>query len=90
MDIIEQAALKMEKRIGVIGLVARPSMQTSMKIRNVLATYETLIIGKMEIMPAVEGATIMALVIEATTDEVGALTGKLGALPDVRIKTSLV
>ena len=90
MDIIEQAALKMEKRIGVIGLVARPSMQTSMKIRNVLATYETLIIGKMEIMRAVEGATIMALVIEATTDEVGALTGKLGALPDVRIKTSLV
>ena len=32
----------------------------------------------------------MALVIKATTDEVGALTGKLGTLPDVRIKTSLV
>ena len=90
MDIIKQAAIKMEKRIGVIGLVVRPSMQTSMRIRNVLAAHETLIIGKMEIMRAVEGATIMALVIEATTDEVGALTGKLGALPDVRIKTSLV
>ena len=59
-------------------------------IRDVLNVYQSLIIGKMEIFRAIEGAIIMSVVIEATTDEVGALTGKLGTLPGVRIKTSLV
>ena len=90
MDIVKQAALKMDKRIGVIGLIIKPSMLNKTAIRDVLNVYQSLIIGKMEIFRAIEGAIIMSVVIEATTDEVGALTGKLGTLPGVRIKTSLV
>jgi len=90
MDIVKQAALKMDKRIGVIGLIIKPSMLNKTAIRDVLNAYLSLIIGKMEIFRAIEGAIIMSVVIEATTDEVGALTGKLGTLPGVRIKTSLV
>lgn len=31
----------------------------------------------------------ISLIIEATTDELGALTGKLGMLPGVRVKSLL-
>ncbi|HWQ62531.1 MAG TPA: CopG family transcriptional regulator, partial [Negativicutes bacterium] len=32
---------------------------------------------------------VIALIIEGTTDEVGALTGKLGNLPGVTVKSAL-
>jgi nitrate reductase NapAB chaperone NapD len=32
---------------------------------------------------------IIALIVHATTDEIGALTGKLGNLPGVSVKASL-
>nr|NJM04942.1 CopG family transcriptional regulator [Desulfobacula sp.] len=80
----------MKKRIGVIGLVADPSMETLSRVRLVLSDHAALIIGKMEIADVIRDVTVMALAIEATTDEVGALTGKLGNLPDVRVKTSLI
>jgi len=34
--------------------------------------------------------SVIALIIEATTNEVGSLTGQLGSLPSVRVKSSLV
>jgi putative iron-only hydrogenase system regulator len=90
MEIVKQTARKMEKRIGVVGLVIRPTACNTAGIQEALRVHEALIIGKMEIPKAAQGQTVMALLIEATTDEVGALTGKLGTLPDVRVKTSLV
>ena len=80
----------MEKRLGVIGLVVNPSVRNTAGLREVLRTHASIIIGNMEIPRANQGNTVMALIIEATTDEVGALTGKLGALPDVRIGSRLV
>lgn len=90
MEIAKQTARKMEKRIGVIGLVIKPTACNTAGIQEALRLHAPLIIGKMEIPKAARGETVMALLIEATTDEVGALTGKLGNLPDVRVKTSLM
>jgi putative iron-only hydrogenase system regulator len=33
---------------------------------------------------------IIALIVHASTDEIGALTGKLGALPGVSVQASLI
>ena len=90
MDNTKKTTRKMEKRLGVIGLVVNPSVRNTSAIREVLRTHSSMIIGNMEIHRADNGNTVMALIIEATTDEVGALTGKLGTLPDVRIASRLV
>lgn len=80
----------MEKRIGVIGLAVKPSVYNITMLRDVLYTHEAIIIGQMEILRAAQGVTVMALVIEGTTDDVGSMTGKLGMLPDVSVKVSLI
>ena len=80
----------MVKRIGFVGLVIKRLSPDALKVYKLLAGHEALIIGRTEVACPPGGITAIALVIEATTDEVGALTGKLGQLPDVRVKTSLI
>ena len=79
-----------KKRIGAVGLVMRRPAASGFQVQKVLAEHARLIVGRLEIPLPTRSLTVMALIIEATTDEVGALTGKLGSLPNVRVKTSLV
>ena len=78
------------KRIGAVGLVIKLPACNGLKVQRVLAEHARLIVGRLEVPLPTRSLTVMALIIEATTDEVGALTGQLGSLPNVRVKTSLV
>jgi len=80
----------MEKRIGFIGLAVRHPMRHLPELQKLLAAHEAMIIGRMAIPLKAKNLTLIALAIEATTDEVGALAGKLGSLPEVRVKTGLI
>ena len=80
----------MEKRIGFIGLVVQHPMRHLPELQKTLTAHESLIIGRMAVPLKAKNLTLITLAIEATTDEVGALAGQLGALPEVRIKTGLI
>ncbi len=79
-----------KKRIGVVGLAMEHPAHEVLNVHHVLAGHEALIIGRMEVPFRAAGLTVIALIIQATTDEVGSLTGKLGQLPCVRVKTSFL
>ncbi|MEW6726633.1 MAG: CopG family transcriptional regulator, partial [Bacillota bacterium] len=36
-----------------------------------------------------KGFSVIALIVDGSTDAIGALTGKLGALPGVKVKSAL-
>lgn len=78
----------MEKRIGVVGIVIENADITS-KINSILHDHAELIIGRMGIPYRQRQVRVISLIIEGTTDEIGALTGKLGNLPDVSVKSAL-
>ena len=79
-----------KKRIGVVGLVLDRSTHELLSVHRLLASHEVLIIGRMEVPLSTLGFTAVALIIHATSDEVGALTGKLGQLAHVRVKTGFL
>lgn len=79
----------MSKRIGVVGIVVENPDNVVDKVNNIIGNYRHLIIGRMGIPRPDEEVGIIALIIEGTTDEVGALTGKLGNLPGVTVKSAL-
>jgi putative iron-only hydrogenase system regulator len=60
-----------------------------MKVNEIITQYGDTIIGRMGIPYDPKGIHIIALIIHGTTDDIGALTGKLGNLPDVEVKTVL-
>jgi putative iron-only hydrogenase system regulator len=81
--------LFLSKRLGVIGIVIDDPRTIVGKVNHLLSDYGHLVIGRMGIPRPEANVGVIALIIEGSTDEVGALTGKLGNLPGVTVKSAL-
>ncbi|WP_243545154.1 TM1266 family iron-only hydrogenase system putative regulator [Pseudodesulfovibrio tunisiensis] len=80
----------MEKRLGIIGIIIKDRNKAANTVNSILSDHSDMIVGRMGLPFKERGVNIIDLIIEATTDEVGALTGKLGMLDGVRVKSLLV
>ncbi|ADQ39718.1 NikR nickel binding protein [Caldicellulosiruptor acetigenus I77R1B] len=79
----------MERRIGVIGIVVENRKEVSDKLNKILSDHGDIIVGRMGIPYKERGLCVISLIVDGTTDEIGALTGKLGSLPGVKVKSAL-
>ncbi len=79
----------MGKRIGVVGIVIDNPKQVTDKINGIISDYGHIIIGRMGVPRHDANVGVIALIIEGTTDEVGAMTGKLGNIPGITVKSAL-
>lgn len=82
-------AVIMLKRVGVVGIVIKNPEIVVDKVNSIISGFRHIIIGRMGIPRPEEQVGVIALIIEGTTDEIGALTGKLGNLPGVTVKSAL-
>lgn len=78
----------MEKRIGVIGIVIDEPIESSDRINRCLSEYSNLIVGRMGIPYRERNISIISVVVDGSTDDISALTGKLGAIKGVNVKTA--
>lgn len=77
------------KRLGFVGIIVEDREKCSGIVNDVLSHFSKLILARTG-LPNVKGDTsIITLVIDATTDELGKLTGKLGNIPGVSVKSGL-
>ncbi|MBS4020845.1 MAG: iron-only hydrogenase system regulator [Dethiobacter sp.] len=79
----------MEQRLGVIGLVVEAREKICDCLNAVLSDYGHMIVGRMGIPYRERGVSVIALIVDGNTDELGALSGKLGSLPGVTAKIAL-
>ncbi len=80
----------MERRIGVVGILVEDRDGAAKKINSVLSDHAEIIVGRMGIPYREKGISVISLIIDGSTDEIGALTGKLGSIKGVKVKTALV
>lgn len=78
-----------ERRIGVVGIVLKDRTKTAAKVNAILSTYGDNIVGRMGIPYREKDISVIALIVDGSTDEIGALTGKLGAIEGVTVKSAL-
>lgn len=78
----------MDKRIGVIGIIIEDLTQVS-DVNELLHQYGTIIIGRMGVPYKERNVNVISLIVDGTTDEIGALTGKLGKLKGLSVKSAL-
>lgn len=78
----------METRIGVIGIVVEDLEQTS-RINDALHQHSDIIVGRMGMPYKKKGISVISLIIDGSTDEIGSLTGKLGNIEGVNVKSAL-
>lgn len=80
----------MDKRIGIIGVIVGDRMNSAPQVNAILGQYGELVVGRMGLPYRERGVNVIGLIVEATTDELGAFTGKLGMLEGVKVKSLLV
>ncbi len=76
----------MENRVALIGIIVE-NLESVEKLNNTLHDYEKYIIGRMGIPYKKRGISIISIVIDAPNDIISSISGKLGMIPEVSIKT---
>ena len=77
-----------EKRLGVVGIVIE-DRQVVPKVNQILSEHADLIIGRMGLPHLARDVSVISLIVDGSTDQVGSLTGKLGNIPHVTVKSAL-
>ena len=78
----------MDKRIGVIGIVVE-DMEVTVRLNEVLHEYSRLIVGRMGIPYRERGVSVISVIVDGDNDEISVMTGKIGRIPGVSVKTAL-
>jgi putative iron-only hydrogenase system regulator len=75
-----------KNRIALIGIILE-SKESAPKLNAILHDYREYIIGRMGIPKAKENVAVISIVLDAPENIISALSGKIGMLPDVSVKT---
>jgi len=79
----------MDKRLGFVGIIIEDRKKVSLKINSLLSEHGDIIAARVGVPYKEKSCCVITLVVDATTDELGALTGKLGAIEGVSVKSAL-
>lgn len=76
----------MEKRIGS-ALIIVEERESIPALNEILSHFDEMILGRQGIPLDSRGIRMISIVYEGSTDRIGALTGKLGKLKGIRVKS---
>ena len=77
----------METRIAVMGIIVEDP-DSVMALNDLLHDYAPYIIGRMGIPYREKDINILSIAIDAPQNTIAALSGKIGSLPGISVKTA--
>jgi len=80
---------EMKKRLGFVGIIVHNRKKNAPSVNKILTEFGDLIVGRMGIPHVKKEYSVIVVIVDASTDELGALTGKLGKLEGVSVKSGL-
>ena len=81
--------VKMEKRLGFIGIILKNRKESADAVNHLLSEYGSVIVARTGVPYKEKEVSVISLIIDATSDELGALTGKLGTIQGISVKSGL-
>jgi putative iron-only hydrogenase system regulator len=79
----------MMKRIAIIGAILEKPRTSQRAFNETVSKYRGIVKGRMGIPFDDEDTAVIALTLLGDLDDINALTGKLGNLPRVTVKTAV-
>lgn len=77
----------MDTRVAVIAIIVSKEEAVE-KLNNILHDYAKYIIGRMGLPYRAKGVNIICVAVDAPKDAISALSGKLGSIDGVSVKTA--
>lgn len=78
----------MEKRIGA-AIILIENKEHVDEMNHLMSLHSSIILARQGVPIRDKGISIINLILEGTTDEISALTGKIGRLEGVQVKSVL-
>ncbi len=78
----------MDSRLGFVGVVVEDKEQAS-RINQIFSDFGDMIRGRIGVPDKDTGIGVIGLIVEGTNDRIGAMTGKLGNIKGVQVKSAL-
>ena len=77
----------MESRVAVMGIIVEEAESVE-ALNALLHDYSRFIVGRMGIPYREKNIHVISVVIDAPQDEISTLSGKIGNLPGISVKTA--
>lgn len=77
------------KKVAVISAILEEPKECQFKFNEVVSGFKCIIKGRMGIPCEEEGVSIVCIAVVGEMDTINSLTGKLGNIPHVSVKTSI-
>ena len=77
----------MQTRVAIMGIIIEDKSSVE-KLNSLLSEYGEYIIGRMGIPYQKKNINIVSIAIDAPQDVISALSGKIGALSHISVKTA--
>jgi len=78
----------MEKRIGVVGIIIEEFTNATF-VNDILHDFGNLIVGRIGVPYKDRGIFVISIIVDGTMDEISAMTGKLGKISGVNVKSAI-
>ncbi|MFW5786924.1 MAG: TM1266 family iron-only hydrogenase system putative regulator [Halanaerobiales bacterium] len=79
----------MDKRIAVIGAILDRPKDSQFEFNKIVADYKGIVRGRLGLPLNDKGISAISLTVIGPLDEINSLTGKLGNIKGVSVKTSI-
>ncbi len=79
----------MNPRLGFVGIIIENRTTAAPMVNAVLSEFARMIVARTGLPYEKRGVSIITLIVEGSTDQVGALTGRLGRISGVSVKSAL-
>ncbi len=79
----------MEKKIASLVILVSQGADTK-RLNTILSDFGEFILGRQGINIRHRNLSIISIIIEANTDIIGAISGKIGRLTNIKVKTAML
>ncbi len=76
-------------RIAVVGIVIEKDRSSARQVNEVLSAYGDYIVGRMGVPDRQNDVYVISVIVKGTNEIISALTGKLGKITGVKVKSAV-
>lgn len=76
-------------RIGVMGIIIEKDRSMAQEVQRILSAHAELIMARTGLPDRENGIYVISLIVRGTNEKISALAGKLGKLPNVKVKSAV-
>ena len=76
-------------KLGVIGIIIEKNKQVVQRVQQLLSEYAHLIMGRMGVPDHEREINVISVIVRGSNEQISALTGKLGRLEGVKVKSAI-